>query len=228
MKSRDRKRWLVIGVSVCTLIAVRTNSLAARMLIVALSLGHSGGLVNAGEQQSGVNFPTSCSDDAQTIFEEGLNLLHHMMYNQADRTFNEGINNWPECAMLHWGVAMSKFQPVRPGVPSEDAISAGRKAVSSMNSIDNVSALERSFANTVSAFYKTENVGYRDRIAAWASAQETAYNQFKDDVDTTAFYALSLLATAPRGDSTFGQQRKAGRILETLNKTTTFHPGVYH
>lgn len=198
------------------------------LFIVAFLLGQSAGPANAAADQNSVSIAASCSGDAQNKFDQGLNLLHHMMYNQAGRAFDEGVNDWPECAMLHWGVAMSKFKPVRPGVPSEEAMSAGRRAIGLMKAIDNVSALEHAFANTVSAFYYTENASHRDRIVAWAAAQKKAYNEFRDDVDTTAFYALSLLATAPRGDETFAQQEKAGLILEALNEKTTFHPAVYH
>ncbi|MEE9336434.1 MAG: hypothetical protein V3U65_20290 [Granulosicoccaceae bacterium] len=198
------------------------------ILLTVLLFGHPGVSESAVSDNSGASMAISCSDNAQAAFDRGLTLLHHMMYNQASSTFSEGATESPECAMLHWGVAMSQFQPVRPGVPSEEAMSEGRKSVSLMLAIDDVSALEHSFANSVSAFYQDETAGYRERIIAWAAAQEIAYKEFNDDIDTTAFYALSLLATAPRSDKTFSQQNRAGLLLEALNENTELHPGVYH
>ena len=198
------------------------------VLLTVLMFVHLEASANTASEQSSSSIASSCSVSARASFDQGLNLLHHMMYDQASSTFSEGASKSPECAMLHWGIAMSQFQPVRPGVPTEEAMSKGRKASSLMLAIDNVSALERSFVNTASAFYLDESAGYRQRINTWAAAQEVAYNDFNDDIDTSAFYALSLLATAPRGDKTFSQQSKAGLLLEALNEITELHPGVYH
>ena len=65
-----------------------------------------------------VSFQTSCDSEANSEFEAGLALLHHMMYQQAEQTFSAGQQQWPDCGMFYWGVAMSQFQPVRPGQPS--------------------------------------------------------------------------------------------------------------
>ncbi|MEH6636906.1 MAG: hypothetical protein V7700_15390, partial [Halioglobus sp.] len=39
-----------------------------------------------------VNFPVSCSDDAQKAVNTGVGLIHHMMYAQAEKLFG----NWIE------------------------------------------------------------------------------------------------------------------------------------
>lgn len=175
-----------------------------------------------------VNFETTCAPDANAAFNEGLSLLHHMMYFQAEAVFVDAAQQSPDCAMLHWGQAMSKFHPLWPGRPGPDVISAGKAAVERMNAASAGSEKEQAFASAVTAFYDGEETPYPARISAWAQAQAQAFEAFPESEDATAFQALALLASAPRGDKTLANQRKAGALMEALNQTTTFHPGVYH
>ncbi len=175
-----------------------------------------------------VDFQTSCTPDAQSAFNEGLGLLHHMMYFQADKVFTEAGEQTPDCAMLHWGTAMSKFHPLWPGSPDATKVAAGQAAVDRMNAADPGSAMEQAFATAVSAFYEGEDVAYPERRAAWAAAQSKVFESFPENADATAFRALALLASAPRDDKTFANQRNAGALMEALNERTKLHPGAYH
>ena len=67
-----------------------------------------------------------------------------------------------------------------------------------------------------------------ERIASWKTAQHTVYQSNRDDTDAAAFYALALLATAPKGDKSYSNQREAGAILEDLYSNESEHPGVVH
>jgi tetratricopeptide (TPR) repeat protein len=49
-----------------------------------------------------------------------------------------------------------------------------------------------------------------------------------DDSEAAAFYALSLLATAPPGDPALENQKKAAEILEPLFAKFPDHPGLAH
>lgn len=185
-------------------------------------------LAETGRALGNVNFETTCSAQSDAAFNEGLGLLHHMMYFQAGRLFSSAAETDPDCAMLFWGVAMSKIHPLWPGLPSAEVISAGRAAVAQMAAANDGSAIEQGFAAAVSAYYEGEDTPYRARIAAWGDAQKAVYTQSSDNEDATAFYALSLLATAPRGDKSLKNQREAGALLEALNESTDLHPGAYH
>src|SRR2546430_4406020 len=50
-----------------------------------------------------VNFPTSCSKEAQPSIETGVALLHSFQYEQAGQTFAEAAKHDPKCAMSYWG-----------------------------------------------------------------------------------------------------------------------------
>ncbi|HEY0348704.1 MAG TPA: hypothetical protein VGC60_11185, partial [Pyrinomonadaceae bacterium] len=50
-----------------------------------------------------VDFPVSCSRQAQTEFNRAITLLHHMTYPQARVAFQHVAAVDPKCAMAHWG-----------------------------------------------------------------------------------------------------------------------------
>src|SRR6204780_5426759 len=57
---------------------------------------------------------------------------------------------------------------------------------------------------------------------------EGIYKRYPEDKGAAAFYALSLLASAPEGDTTFANRKKAASVLEVLFKEEPNHPGVAH
>lgn len=194
----------------------------------ALASAFFAGPAAAQDSLGNVDFRTTCSEAANAAFNTGLGLLHHMMYFQADAVFSEAGLADPNCGMLHWGTAMSKFHPLWPGRPSPQAHEEGRAAIDRMNETAPASDIERAFMAAAAAYYDAADVSYPDRIASWAEAQKSVYEAFPDNVEATAFNALALLASAPRGDKTMVNQRQAGALMEALNTQTELHPGVYH
>ena len=80
---------------------------------------------HAGHASSSVHFPVSCSAPAQRDFDQALVLLHHMTYPQARSAFAELASREPDCAMAHWGVAMTLFQPLWPTRPTPADLARG-------------------------------------------------------------------------------------------------------
>ncbi len=206
------------------------GGVASATQLLALSILLINGAANAQNSTTlgSVSFPTTCSTTANSTFEEGLTLLHHMMYVQAEATFNEGIEQDDSCAMLHWGVAMSNFHPLWPGQQSPDETERGATAAKILARNTGLNTAEGGLVDAVLAFYTPAEASYRERIALWAAAMKTAYIASPNDQDTAAFYALSLLATAPRGDKTMEQHKAAGTLLEQLHDQEPGHPGVVH
>src|ERR1700730_4628046 len=54
-----------------------------------------------------VHFPVSCSAAVQKSFDRGVALLHSFWYEEAITTFEQIAKDEPQCAMAHWGLAMS-------------------------------------------------------------------------------------------------------------------------
>jgi tetratricopeptide (TPR) repeat protein len=151
-----------------------------------------------------------------------------MMYLQAEGEFGTVAELDPGCAMAHWGVAMTLFHPLW-AEPSTDELKRGREAVRRAKALKPPTAREQGYIAAAKAFYRDwETRDHPMRIAAWEAAQKSVYDANPRDVDAGAFYALSHLATAPKGDKTFSHQRKAGALLEKLRAGAPRHPGLFH
>lgn len=176
-----------------------------------------------------VNLTSSCQLKAQESLNQGAALLHHMMYRQAELHFRDALANAPECAMLHWGLAMSQFNPLWPTRPSEEEIQRATHQLNKAQLIDNVSSRERAYLNAVKLFFKNaQTLTHQQRLVLWHDAQQKLANQYPDDPDAIALYALAMLATAPKGDRDFKVQSAAAVLLEKLYAQYPTHPGVIH
>jgi Tfp pilus assembly protein PilF len=95
-----------------------------------------------------VEFPTSCSQAAQKEFHLGLAQLHHMMYEQARDHFEIAAEADARCAMAHWGIAMTSFQPLWHPT-SEEGLERGRAAVHAARQIGAPTERERAHVAAV-------------------------------------------------------------------------------
>ena len=80
-------------------------------------------------------------------------LLHHMTYPQAREAFEQVLSIDPRCAMAHWGLAMTLFQPLWPTRPSPDALRRGWAAVEAAKALQPPTERERLFVATAEAFF---------------------------------------------------------------------------
>ncbi|WP_295317358.1 hypothetical protein [Roseobacter sp.] len=174
------------------------------------------------------DFETSCSKEADDAFNEGLSLLHNMMYIQAEAEFMKAADADPSCAMAQWGVGMANFHPLWPGAPSEAETERGMAAAAKLAGLQTGTPVEQALAGAVAAFYAPGADSYRARLDAWAQAQIDAGEQNPDDTDTAAFAALARLATAPRGPEGVAVNAQVGDALDALHKSDPEHPGVIH
>jgi hypothetical protein len=54
-----------------------------------------------------VHFPVSCGESVQPLFDAALAALHSFWYGQSLKEFTAIVESNPDCAMAHWGIAMS-------------------------------------------------------------------------------------------------------------------------
>jgi tetratricopeptide (TPR) repeat protein len=176
----------------------------------------------------GVDLPTTCTPQAEDAIDEGLSLLHNMMYIEAETAFNRAVVTDPDCAMAQWGISMANFHPLWPGSPTEGETTRGTAAAKRLADMTPGNALEQAFAEAATAFYSPEHTGYRARLSAWAAAQDDAYTQNPDNIDAGALAALGRLATAPGGPGRFEVNAAVGDLLDSLHEDAPNHPGVIH
>ena len=176
-----------------------------------------------------VHFPVSCDIAAQADFDRAVTLLHHMTYPQARTAFQEIAEHDPGCAMAQWGIAMTLFTPLWPTRPSPADLQQGWDAVQKGRALAPPTARERDFIAAAAAFFQDpDSTDYWARIARWETAMAALHAAFPDDIEASAFYALSLLASARPGPSAQEHSRHAVELLEPVLRDNPSHPGAMH
>jgi tetratricopeptide (TPR) repeat protein len=192
-----------------------------------------------GHDHGVVNFPVSCSDEARQSIETGLGHLHHMMYEQARPHFKAAAEADPDCAMAHWGIAMSSFQPLWHPT-SDEGLQRGKAALKKAREIGIPTEREERYLAAVEAFFtdpeppqESRAADHAARVKAWKAAQRELHEAYPEDVDAAAFYALAEVCYAmtqfsPYEERDYTRERRAGAILEGFLADHPEHPGLFH
>lgn len=229
MKTRPVALALALGLSLAMPASAATNGRA---------LGDLG-------KVGTIEFATACDPAQQAEFERGVALLHSFFYEEARRVFAAIAEKDPECAMAHWGVAMTWYHPIWTA-PSPTELAAGKAAAERAIASKKQGDREREYVQAIAAYYLGESdpnapkeAGapschapgpneHRDRAHRFRNAMEKISAAHPDDVDAAAFFALSLLGTAPAVDAELKNQRQAAEILEKWYAKKRNHPGLVH
>jgi tetratricopeptide repeat protein len=180
------------------------------------------------EQLGKVSFPTSCAPASQKAFERGVALLHSFGYEEAESQFVEITKTDPNCAMAHWGVAMSLFHQIWER-PQDSTLKRGAQEMEQAQKIGAKTERERGYISALSLFYGNADASdYPKRASAYSDAMAKLYQQNPTDLEAGAFYALSLLAAEPPGDTSLAAKRKAVEVLNPLFQRQPDHPGLAH
>ena len=176
-----------------------------------------------------VDFRVSCAPEVQEDFDRAVAHLHHMMYEQARSEFAEIAERDRECAMAHWGIAMTLFQPLWPGRPAAEDRRRGWEAVERARELGPETERERALLDAVHAFWEDpESDEWWPRIERWAEAMESAYQEHGEDLDVAAFYSLSLLAAGQTADDQLAYNARAAGIAAEVHEREPLHPGAIH
>jgi tetratricopeptide (TPR) repeat protein len=183
---------------------------------------------DANEQLGKVSFPISCAPASQASFERGVALLHSFGYEEAEEQFTEITKSDPACAMAHWGIAMSLFHEIWER-PEDSRLKRGHEEMETAQKIGAKSERERGYISALAVFYSDQSSkDYLKQAGAYSDAMAKLYQQYPDDLEAGAFYALSLLAADPPGDTTHAAQKKAVAVLTPLFLKEPEHPGLAH
>jgi tetratricopeptide (TPR) repeat protein len=176
-----------------------------------------------------VDFPVSCTKQAQAEFNRAVALLHHMTYPQAREAFAQVATTDPKCAMAHWGIAMTLFQPLWPTRPNLEARRLGWQEAEKARNLEPSTERERMFIATTEAFFREpDSTDYWLRIRRWEQAAEKVHTAFKDDPEASAFYALAHLATTPSDTISRAHADRAAEMLLGILQKNPDHPGGMH
>jgi len=166
-----------------------------------------------------VSFANSGAPAAQEAFLRGFALLHDFEYDDAADAFRKAQSIDPEFAMAFWGEAMTFNHPIW----FQQDLAAARAVL--QKAPKGKTERERDYLHTLDVLYGDGTKEGRD--LEYADAMAALHAKYPDDVDATAFYALSLLGTAHHGRD-FATYMRAAALLEEVFPTHRRHPGVLH
>ena len=172
---------------------------------------------------------TTDSPRAQKYFDQGLILHYGFNHAEAIRSFREAQRLDPDCAMAHWGEALSFGPHINAGM-SQAAIDIAWSSLEKARSLmTDVSEKERDYIEALAARYSENPPANRDELdLAYADAMRELAQKDPDDPDAQALFAEALMITTPwdywRAD---GSPRPVTEeIIRTLENSMKKHP--YH
>jgi Tfp pilus assembly protein PilF len=176
-----------------------------------------------------LTFDSSCSRPAQALLEQGLGWLHSFEYSEAARSFGEAAAADPNCAIAHWGVAMSYYHPLW-APPSAAELDKGKAAVALAKRAEAATPRERDYVAAADAFYRdSDKLDHKTRVLAYNAAMAELHRRHPKDQEAAVFHALSLIAVGTMdNDPQFAKEKHAGAILNRVLALNPDHPGVSH
>ena len=208
------------------------RTLATSLVVVVASnasgLGAETEQATAREAIGTVDFGVSCDSAVRDDFDHAVGLLHHMMYVEARAAFERIAAQDQDCAMAHWGMAMTLFQPLWPTRPSPEDLEQGRHAIERARELGPATDRDKALVAATAAFFEEPEAGWWTRIERWADAMEDAYRAHSDDLETGAFYALSVVAQGQSAEDRIAYNAKAAKVLLEIYEQVPTHPGAIH
>src|SRR6202051_1676077 len=208
------------------------NTQSGRTLFAAglITAALASGAIGQQDQKLGkVTFPTSCDPNVQPEFDRGVAMLHSYWFVIARRKFEGIVQQDPTCAMAYWGVAMDLLGKPLATTPTRAEAQAGWDALEKARAAGPKTQRERDWIEALSAYFRDyDKIAVDARLAAYNTAMERMTQSYPDDYEVQVYYALTLQASAPKSDLTYGNQIKSAALLEKLFEQNPQHPGVTH
>ncbi|KAL6049177.1 TPR repeat-containing protein [Balamuthia mandrillaris] len=158
-----------------------------------------------------VSFNTSCPPgDAQTRFNQAVAMLHSFWYSESMAEFQRlTVDYEASCPMAYWGVAMTLWNPLWDP-PTPEGMRLGREAVDNGLALlaqkekgeetgaEGVLKKERRYMEALRLFYQEEEKGtdWKSRVERYEEAMQSMHEEWPEDEDLAAFYALATLSKA--------------------------------
>lgn len=216
--------------------SVRLLPLAAAALAFSAALSSAAGALAQEHDHHGdasalgeVNFPVSCTPQAQKTFNTLASLLYSFYWERVDEAVAEVLAADPTCAMAYWGKAVASLDNALGSPPTPKQEQQGWAAVLAAKQLGAKTQRERDYISAVEVVFKDhETVPFATRAKAYEKALEHIYLTYPDDPEAAVFYAEWLQVTADRNDQTYAQQLRSAKILEKVFVQQPNHPGVTH
>ena len=183
----------------------------------------------AAEQELGaVHFVTSCNEPAQQHFDRAMRYQHSFWYRKSREAFEQVLQADPQCAIAHWGIALSLlFNPHIP--PPKDNLALGLAALQKGAALPAPTPRERDYIEALLAFYADhDTIAHGSRVQRYLGAMAALAQRYPGDDEAQIGYAITLNVAASPNDKTYANQLKGAAILEPIFTRQPRHPGVAH
>ena len=170
----------------------------------------------------------ACSEAAGAHLDRGLALLHHMMYGESRRAFEEAAGADPQCAVAHWGMAMTRVHPLwHPAGP--EALREGMEHLETAEALGPGTAPARALVEATEPLFRDPDSGdWWERLDHWAEAMGQAHASHPDDLEIAALFGLAQLAAAQGKEDRVDRHGGAARLLARVLEREPRHPGGVH
>jgi hypothetical protein len=175
-----------------------------------------------------VHFETSCTPEAQKLFDRGMLYQHSFWFRASQHEFEATLKADPSCAIAYWGIALSKL--LNPHVPTPAKnLAEGTAAIAKGKDVGAKTQRERDYIDALAVIYVDhDKLGHLPRTQAYAKAMEKVAQSYPNDDEAQIHYALALNASASAADKTYVNQLKGAAILGPIFARQPRHPGVAH
>ena len=176
-----------------------------------------------------VNFPVSCTPEAQQRFNTAASVLYSFYWERTDAAIADVLAADPDCAMAYWAKAIASLDNALGSPPPPKKEQEGWAAVLKAKQLGAKTQRERDYIDSVAIVFKDhDTVPFATRAAAYEKALEQLYLRYPEDTEAAVFYAFWLQVTANRNDQTYSQQLRSAKILEKVYAAQPQHPGAAH
>ena len=176
-----------------------------------------------------VNFETSCGPAVKTQFNEAVALLHSFWFAESRAIFESVLKADSNCAMSHWGIALTYWGNPFAGQRSPQTIANGKAAVDKGLVTGSPTTREKGYLDAVAILFSSNDVTtQRQRVLDYEKAMGRTSVANKGDIEARIFWALSVAQAASPTDKTYSRQLQAAEMLEPMYKQMPNHPGLAH
>src|SRR5688572_27196445 len=176
-----------------------------------------------------VDFPVSCTREAQEKFNTAVALLYSFYWEKIDAALAEVLVADPTCAMAHWAKAVASLDNALGSPPTPTLEKQGWEAVQKAKQLGGRTQRERDYIAAVERVFKDyDTVPFATRAGVYEQALEQIHLRYPEDSEAAILYAFWLQVTADRNDQTYAQQLESARILEKILPGKPNHPGITH
>jgi tetratricopeptide (TPR) repeat protein len=176
-----------------------------------------------------VNFETSCNPATKTQFNEAVALLHSFWFAESRALFESVLKADANCAMAHWGIALTHWGNPFAGQRSAQTIATGKAATDKALATGTPTPREKGYIDAVAILFSSNDVTtQRQRVLDYEKAMGRVSVANKADIEARIFWALAVAQAASPTDKTYARNLQAAEMLEPMYKQLPNHPGIAH